>query len=66
MPASPAREARSLGPCRFCGDPVWAKPGSTNDPIPPAHPCCEIHARENPNQPCIACEASKKARSQRR
>jgi hypothetical protein len=59
-------EGRMLGPCRFCGDPVWAKPGSTSDGSPPAHPCCEIHARETPNQACIACEASKTARSRRR
>ena len=32
---------------------------------PRAHPCCEVHA-QNPNQSCIACEASKAACSRRR
>ncbi len=49
-----------LGKCRFCGDATWARDGSG-----PAHPCCVIHAVENPGQPCIACVASRQARRRR-
>ena len=27
------------------------------------HPCCAIHARENPNEPCIACRAGRQTRN---
>ena len=49
-----------LGRCRFCGDDTWAA-----DSAGPAHPCCVIHAIENPGQPCIACVASRQARRRR-
>lgn len=26
------------------------------------HPCCAIHARENPDEPCIACRAGRQMR----
>lgn len=53
-------EMVAIRPCRFCQDPAWAKPTSLVPEAAPAHPCCEIHARENPGQPCIACAASKR------
>ena len=53
-------EMVAIGPCRFCQDPVWAKPTSLVHEGAPAHPCCEIHARENPGQACIASAASKR------
>jgi hypothetical protein len=56
----PRAEMVDIGPCRFCQDPVWAKPTSLVHEAAPAHPCCAIHARENPGQPCIACAASKR------
>jgi hypothetical protein len=56
----PRAEMVDIGSCRFCQDPVWAKPASLVHEGAPAHPCCEIHARENPGQPCIACAASKR------
>jgi hypothetical protein len=42
------------GPCRICGDPSWMA-----DESGPAHPCCVLHAKEHPGQPCIACATSK-------
>jgi hypothetical protein len=65
-PERPGPEVRlraemvDIGPCRFCQDPIWAKPALLVHEAAPAHPCCEIHARENPGQPCIACAASKR------
>lgn len=53
-------EMVDIGPCRLCQDPVWAKPTSLLQEAAPTHPCCAIHARENPGQPCIACAASKR------
>ena len=52
-----------LGPCRFCGDPVFGH--EDGHPRPAAHPCCVIHSRENPGEPCIACAASRLLRARR-
>jgi hypothetical protein len=55
----------TLGPCHFCGDPVFGRPHESSGQ--PAHPCCEIHSMENPGEPCIACAAAKQlARTRRR
>ena len=48
------------GKCRICGEDTWRQ-----DQTGPVHPCCAIHAVENPDRPCLACEASRKARRQR-
>ena len=57
-PVSPDGAAPApLGRCRFCGDDSWAE-----DDSGPVHPCCAIHAVENPGQPCLACTASRIAR----
>lgn len=63
-PLPPTSDYVVMGACRFCGQPVWGR-----DAAPaagPAHGCCEIHARENPGQPCIACAASAAAARNRR
>ena len=59
-PDSQAGQPAPVGKCRICGDDSWRA-----DAAGPAHPCCVIHARENPGQPCLACEASRKARRRR-
>ncbi len=42
------------GKCRFCGEDTWR-----SDDVGPVHPCCAIHAVENPGRACLACEASR-------
>jgi len=42
--------------CRFCGKPVFGRPADLNGVS--AHQCCQIHSKENPNQPCVACVAA--------
>ena len=48
------------GKCRFCVEDTWRV-----DDVGPVHPCCAIHAVENPGRACLACEASRKARRRR-
>ena len=57
QPNSDAAPPAPIGKCRICGDDTWRA-----DDLGPAHPCCVIHASENPDRPCLACEASRKAR----
>ena len=54
-PGATAPEPPPVGKCRICGDDSWRR-----DELGPAHPCCVVHARENPGRPCLACEASRK------
>jgi len=66
MATRSSAEPPPLGPCRYCGDPVWGQRTWLSDEVGPAHSCCEIHERENPYEPCIACAASAAARGRRR
>ncbi len=59
-PGATAPEPPAVGKCRIYGDDSWR-----GDELGPAHPCCVIHARENQGRPCLACEASRKARRRR-